>query len=89
MEWLVLLGQDSGLDIMESDYDLQGGMGGPRAHSSRCPLPLLVYPKPGQAGIRFRDAPGQECSVGLGLGIPKMESSALCPEARLMPARTL
>lgn len=25
MEWQVLLGQDSGLDTMESDYDLQGG----------------------------------------------------------------
>lgn len=63
------------------------GMGGPCAHSIRCPLPLLVYPKPGQTCSRFRDASGLECSVGL--GIPQMESSALCPEARLIPAGTL
>lgn len=47
-------------------------------------MPLLVHPKPGKTCSRFKDAHGLECSVGLGLGIPEVESNALCPEARLV-----
>lgn len=64
-------------------------MGGPSAHSSRCLLPPLAHPKPGQTCSRFKDAPGLKCSVGRGLRIPKTESSALSLEARLMPEGTL
>lgn len=38
--------------------------------------PLLVYPKLGQTCNRFKDAPGLNCNVDLGLGFPKIR--ALC-----------